>query len=145
MKRTGKLILLGTGIIAGAATATAAFYAVTKKMVTFALDRDMPKVLGSKKMLVGSEDANDLLQLQKQAAQKLEDSGCETIEITAHDGVRLTGHLHSCEGATRTIIAMHGWRSSWLNDFGIISEFMFQNQCNVLFAEQRGQGQSGGD
>ena len=28
MKRTGKLILLGTGIIAGAATATAAFYEV---------------------------------------------------------------------------------------------------------------------
>ena len=145
MKRTGKLILLGTGIIAGAATATAAFYAVTKKMVTFALDRDMPKVLGSKKMLVGSEDANDLLQLQKQAAQKLEDSGCETIEITAHDGVRLTGHLHSCEGATRTIIAMHGWRSSWRNDFGMIADFLFENQCNVLFVEQRGQGQSGGD
>lgn len=145
MNRMSKRILLGAGLAAGVVAAAAASYAVTKKMVTVALDRKMPKVPGSKKTLTGSEDVLALLRMQEEAAKKLENSGCQTVEITAYDGVHLIGHLYRCENAKRTVIAMHGWRSSWLNDFGIISEFMFQNQCNVLFAEQRGQGQSGGD
>ena len=40
---------------------------------------------------------------------------------------------------------MHGWRSSWVDDFGIISDFWLRSGCNVLFAEQRGQNNSGGD
>ena len=40
---------------------------------------------------------------------------------------------------------MHGWRSNWSQDFGTIAPFWFDNDCAVLFAEQRGQGNSGGD
>ena len=40
---------------------------------------------------------------------------------------------------------MHGWRSSWSQDFGTIAPFWFENDCAVLFAEQRGQGNSGGN
>jgi hypothetical protein len=40
---------------------------------------------------------------------------------------------------------MHGWRSSWSHDFGIIAPFWHDNDCCVLFAEQRGQGLSGGN
>lgn len=146
MNKKCKNILVGAGLVIGAAAAAgAATYGITKKMVSVALDRDMPKVLGNKKMITGSEDVLALLELQEQAARKLQNSGCEVIEITACDGVLLTGHFYRCENAKRTIIAMHGWRSSWLNDFGMIADFMFENQCNVLFAEQRGQGQSGGD
>lgn len=39
---------------------------------------------------------------------------------------------------------MHGWRSCWARDFGAISEFWHDNGCSVLFAEQQGQGESGG-
>ena len=44
----------------------------------------------------------------------------------------------------RILIAMHGWRSSWNHDFGLVADFMYDNHCSVLFAEQRGQGGSGG-
>ena len=39
---------------------------------------------------------------------------------------------------------MHGWRSSWSGDFGGVSDFWHENGCSVLYAEQRGQGSSGG-
>ena len=40
---------------------------------------------------------------------------------------------------------MHGWRSSWSHDFGLIADFWHDNNCSVLYAEQRGQNNSGGD
>jgi fermentation-respiration switch protein FrsA (DUF1100 family) len=40
---------------------------------------------------------------------------------------------------------MHGWKSSWSNDFAMISEFWRANDCDIIYAEQRGQGNSGGD
>jgi len=43
------------------------------------------------------------------------------------------------------LIAMHGWRSSWSQDFGMIAPFWLESGCAVLFAEQRGQGNSGGE
>ena len=43
------------------------------------------------------------------------------------------------------ILAMHGWRSSWCRDFGPVARFFQENDCTVLYAEQRGQGESGGE
>jgi fermentation-respiration switch protein FrsA (DUF1100 family) len=40
---------------------------------------------------------------------------------------------------------MHGWRSSYGEDFGLISDFYHKNGCTVLYVDQRGQGKSGGD
>lgn len=40
---------------------------------------------------------------------------------------------------------MHGWRSSWRKDFGAMADFFHKNNCSVLYAEQRGQNNSGGD
>jgi pimeloyl-ACP methyl ester carboxylesterase len=40
---------------------------------------------------------------------------------------------------------MHGWRSNWSQDFGGISPFWQENDCAVLYPEQRGQGGSGGE
>ncbi|MDD6799331.1 MAG: alpha/beta hydrolase [Firmicutes bacterium] len=65
--------------------------------------------------------------------------------MTACDGINLVGHLRKCENEKRLIIAMHGWRSSWAADFGAISNFWYANGCSVLYAEQRGQGESGGE
>ena len=49
------------------------------------------------------------------------------------------------EHPKRVLIAMHGWRSSWVNDFGLGVDFFLKSGCNVLFPEQRGHGSSGGD
>lgn len=40
---------------------------------------------------------------------------------------------------------MHGWRSIWSRDFGVIAPFWHDNGCSVLYAEQRGQGESEGE
>ena len=58
---------------------------------------------------------------------------------------RVSGHWQPCENAERVIIAMHGWRSSWYKDFGMISDFWRENHCSVLYVEQRAQGESEGE
>ena len=50
----------------------------------------------------------------------------------------LIGHWCPCEEPKRTIVAMHGWRSSWSHDFGLIADFWRNNHCSVLYAEQSG-------
>ena len=143
MKNT--LIWAGAAAAVGTAAATVT-YVTMKSLVKIALDREQPKIYQKQKAkLSGTGGQQELFKNLAEASEKLKNSGCETVEITAHDGERLVGHLHRCENAKRLIIAMHGWRSSWSGDFGVISEFWHENGCSVLYAEQRGQGESGGE
>ena len=146
MNKKTKLILLGASVTTGIlALAGAASYLITKKMIKVALDREEPKVIGkSRELMTGNDNIEETLNFQNEIAKNLEGLNLETIEITASDGTSLIGHLHRAQNAKRTIIAMHGWRSSWAKDFGLIADFWFDNNCNVLFAEQRAQGKSGG-
>ena len=148
MKKSTKNILIGSGIaVTGFAAVAAISRKFTGKLLKVALDREQPKVTQrAKEKLSGSiEQAKQFEEYLTLMAENLQNSGCETVEITAYDGVRLIGHFHRCEHAKRLIIAMHGWRSSWTGDFGAISDFWHNNDCSVLYAEQRGQGESGGD
>ncbi|MBE6798131.1 MAG: alpha/beta hydrolase [Ruminococcaceae bacterium] len=136
-------ILLGT-------TALGVLGIVYKKtahsLVKMALDREHPKFFEKGRDKVrGSKELCKIIQTMTKASNELESTNCEQIEIKAHDGTRLIGHWRSCESPKRIIIAMHGWRSSWSHDFGIIAPFWHDNDCCVLFAEQRGQGLSGGN
>lgn len=147
MKKSIKNILIGSGVVAAGITAvTAVSCALTKKLVKVALDREQPKTPEkSGNRLSGS--AGQMKQFEEiltAAAENLKNSRCETVEITAYDGTNLVGHLRRCENEKRLIVAMHGWRSSWTADFGAISDFWYANGCSVLYAEQRGQGESGG-
>lgn len=143
MKNT--LIWASAAVAAGTAAATVTYLAM-KSLVKIALDREQPKIYQKQKAkLSGAGGQQELFKGLAEASERLKNSGCETVEITAQDGERLVGHLHRCENAKRLIIAMHGWRSSWWGDFGVISEFWHENGCSVLYAEQRGQGESGGE
>lgn len=147
MNKHIKNVLIGVGITTGTViTAGTVASLITKKLVSVALDREEPEIMNvSREHLSGEPVMKEFLKMRAKAAQELKRANSETVEITAHDGERLVGHWHSCEDAKRIIIAMHGWRSSWTNDFGLISDFMFQNNCHILFAEQRGQNNSGGN
>ena len=147
MKKNKKNFLLGTGIALGSIAAISSIsYLITKKMVTVALDREAPKANPmSLKLITGDSKIEEKLSFQAEAAKVLEEKELEIVEITAPDGTALVGRLYKNKKAKRTVIAMHGWRSSWSKDFCLIYEFLFNNDCNVLFAEQRGQGGSGGD
>ena len=147
MKKRTRNILIGTGVtVAGIGAVTAISYKLTKKLLNLAMDREEPAIMTkNKKKVTGSKEMSEMMQALDTAAEKLENSGCEEVEIVAHDGVRLVGHWHTCENPKRIIVAMHGWRSTWSHDFGVISDFWHDNDCCVLYAEQRGQGNSGGD
>ncbi len=147
MEKNKKNFLLGTGIALGSIAAVSSIsYFITKKLVTVALDREAPKTnTTSMKLLTGETNIEEKMNFLIEKAKVLEEKPLEVVEITAQDGTKLVGHLFRNKNAKRTLIAMHGWRSSWAKDFCLIYEFLFENDCNVLFAEQRGQGESGGD
>lgn len=147
MKKSKKNMIIGSGIAAGAVSAAAAIsHGVTRKMASIAMDRPEPKVSErAAERVTGTSADSAFSHIRKEAAEQLSSREHEIVEITAKDGVRLVGHWFYRDDARRTIVAMHGWRSSWVDDFGIISDFWLRSDCNVLFAEQRGQNNSGGD
>lgn len=147
MKKSVKNLLIGTGLTAGAAAvAGTVSYIITKKLVDVAIDRNETEIVDfSKRTLSEVPEMRAFFALQNDAAERLQNRDCRTVEITAEDGVKLVGHLRTCENPRRMIIAMHGWRSSWTKDFGILADFLHDSGCHVLYAEQRGQGSSGGD
>lgn len=142
--------------ITGAATAAVVSHKITKGLVSLAVDRDSPKDNSEEHKIPdkiqhkaaaifkGSETNALFTQTIESAARKLAEEPHEIVEITAGDGQIMKGHWFPKENASRIIIAMHGWRSSWSHDFGLISSFFKENGCSVLYPEQRGQGASGG-
>ena len=147
MSKLEKNIII-TGISAGAvAVAVSAFsYIVSGKLMKLALNRKEPEKYDKNRHKVsGSKGVSEAKLLAIAKGEELAAKGLEEVEIESFDGTRLVGHFYPCENASRFIVAMHGWRSSWHKDFGAISEFWHKNGCSVLFAEQRGQNKSGGD
>ena len=131
---------------AGTALSVLGHHFLTKKMMKIAMDRVEPQDRNKgKDRLAGSPEMMKITELVEAAALQLENNGCEQVQIVAHDGVHLVGHWHLCEHPKRIVVAMHGWRSSWSQDFGLIADFWHDNNCAVLYAEQRGQNNSGGD
>ena len=136
-------IISGIALIGGLVAGVVSRY-TTKTLVSAALDREMPKGMKKKKIYSSEKNESIIMSLKEKKAM-LENSQLETIEITSHDGNKLIGHWHHNEGDKRIIIAMHGWRSSWSQDFASIFEFWHDNGCSVLYAEQRGQNDSEGE
>ena len=147
MKKTTRNLLIGAGVATTITAVGAAAYTVSKSLLEFALDREAPKLIqaGRGKLSGGGKEYDQLVTQVDAAAQRLENSECDTVEIISHDGIKLVGHWYENPDAQRIVVAMHGWRSSWSQDFGMIADFLHDNGCSVLYAEQRGQNSSGGD
>ena len=97
------------------------------------------------KLMQGLKQGEDPYAGLEPDQERLRTSPHETVRITAHDGASLVGHWFERPGAVRTILAVHGWRSLWYRDFGASQDFYRDEHCNVLYIEQRGQGESDGD
>lgn len=150
MKDKSKKVLIGSCIAAASAATigAASAYAVTKYLMKIAMDREGPKIKNMEKAkdhVRGIPDFDVFCEKLAAAGEALENVGCETVEICSYDGKKLVGHWYPAANAKRIIIAMHGWRSSWTRDFGVISSFWHEEGCSVLYVEQRGQNNSGGD
>ena len=148
MEKFGKKLLVGAAVTtAGAAAFGAVNNFITGRLVNLAMNRELPEVVrkNSEKALAGEKLVFKTMPEVLAGREYLENCGCETVEITSCDGLKLCGHWYAGENPKRVIVAMHGWRSSWSNDFGIISRFWHENDCAVLYADHRGQGGSDGE
>lgn len=142
-----KKVLRAAGLLAASAgAASLGTWLTTRFLVKVAVDRVLPHGVEKAGDLLTHIEKNDaFLRELEEGARRLEGRESEPVTVTARDGVTLVGHFIPCERPRRTIVAMHGWRSSWTKDFGTMAEFWEKNGCNVLYAEQRGQNNSGGD
>ncbi len=146
MKAFPKKVAKIAGITAGAAAAASlSAYVTTKYLVSTALDREMPGAVRRAENLISRGKNNRAFsEALEKASVRLAAAPNETVEIAAHDGERLVGHFIPCENPKRVVIAVHGWRSSWHRDFGMVADYWSSRQCSVLYVEQRGQNNSGG-
>lgn len=142
-----KRYLQASGIVMAAAMAASlSTYLTTKFLVKAAIDREAPKAMQKAgELLSGVQQDNAFLTELAASAKRLEGKPHETVEIVSRDGTNLVGHFFPSKNPKRIIIAMHGWRTSWAYDFGTMADFLEENDCTVLYAEQRGQNSSGGD
>ena len=137
---------LSTFAVLTAAVLSVAAYITSNLLVMTALDRKLPKIMKRiNGRISGSKTDEKFAGECAEASAKLRDSPHENIEICAADGTRLVGHFYPCDDAKRVIIAFHGWRSIWCYDYGMIADFWHSSGCAVLYAEQRGQNESGGE
>ncbi len=148
MNKTSKYLLAGAGAAAGVAAVGAAAYVSTRYLVKVALDREQPKITNmekAKQYLRGYKDYGPFFDTMGCCADQLRNTPHQLIKMVSYDGQTLVGHWFEHPNPKRLVVAMHGWRSSWASDFGFVSEFLHENGCSVLYAEQRGQGSSGGE
>ncbi len=148
MEKSTIRIAVGTSIAAaGMLAAGIAHMAVVNKLGKIAFDRKCPDIDNPKKRdRVRGSTGNEAFELYlKTQGEALKEEKLQTVTITADDGIQLVGHWYQAENARRVIVAMHGWRSSWHHDFGMVFPFFKDQKCSVLFAEQRGQSESGGE
>lgn len=147
MKDSTKFALILTGgacLTAGCALAAA--YGLSNKLLRLALDRQEPRTISRNRERICGGQQWQAVSIQMQtAARRLRDLNTTPVELIARDGTRLVGHWYENKNARRAVIAMHGWRSSWDQDFGLIAPFLHDNGCSVLYCEQRGQQASGGE
>ena len=142
-----KRLLIGAGIaVAGVAGGVAVSQLITKGLVKLAIGRDLPKSLEKQRPKITQGDRVRKFQERiDKTGKELLEKDIEEVEITSRDGLRLVGHWYPCENAKRVIVAMHGWRSAWYLDFGMIADFWHNEGCSILFAEQRAQNNSDGE
>lgn len=125
--------------------AAAAVGTLTVMLVHIAIDREVPRFLKGRRGLRDIVKNDEFVDSLCASAKQLEDACPERVEICGHGGTRLVGHIFPAEKPERIIIAVHGWRSSWCDDFGIAADFFKRTNSTVLFVEQRAQRGSEGE
>lgn len=147
MEKKGMKIAIGSTIAAAGLAAGIMRYAAVDHLAKIAFDRDCPRIptQRSRNRLTGSDADQAFQSVLSHYAHRLRKKDMQTVRIHAKDGETLVGHWFYNPSSKRVVIAMHGWRSSWDHDFGMVADFLQRNGCSVLYAEQRGQNASGGN
>ena len=78
------------------------------------------------------------------AIEKLKNTHCEQWYMTSFDGLKLSASFIPVENAKRTILCVHGYRSSGYFDFCLAVGHFLDNDCNLLIIDHRAHGRSEG-
>lgn len=144
MKKALIITAIALGVLAVLITVVS--HIITRTLISIAIKRKGPKSIEIMRVKLAKTIRADSFQGRiNETGVRLLEKNIEKVEITSRDGLRLVGHWYPCENAKRVLVAMHGWRSSWNMDFGMIADFWHNEGCSILFAEQRGQNKSEGE
>ena len=136
-----RVLTAAAGVGAGAVAVTCG---MAHALSGLAVNRKFP-AYGKLLNVSGGKKDKNFRARRDAAAQSLAQMPSETVTIRSFDGLELVGHLVRCENPRRLIIAFHGWRSGWARDFCLVAPFWHSHNCDVLYVEQRAQGNSQGD
>ncbi len=139
-----KWLALGISAAAGLFSAGTALLTMDW-LQRFAAGRKKPK------LRLETETQRVISAAREQYAEQLA-AGTAWLETTPHaditiesfDGLKLRGHLYTCPRAKRTVLMMHGYRSSWKLDFCSAVREIYEAGCSLLLVEQRAHGESEG-
>lgn len=130
-------ILLGVVLLLLATVLGASFY-----MFRFAIARRDNTSM--EKLIQNMKDRYKDNPIKKEWGCRIEDGYKKFMEkspkevfMTNREGMKLCGFLLECEGATKTVIFSHGWRSIPFFDFSCIWEYYLEHKFNVLVIEHR--------
>lgn len=144
MKKQTKVILTVSAITA--LTAAVASVAAIDLLSDVAVKKELPRLAKpAQKRLYSTIASQDEMRNVYKLARVLESKSHRVVTIKSRDGLSLAGHLFLADNAKRTVVCMHGWRSGWSFDFGGPAEFLLNEGCNLLIAEQRSHGGSEGE
>lgn len=146
MKKSTKGLLIATGV--GAVLLLGVSALTGKMLVSVAVKRDglrlkVPHRLQSR--VSGGLIDDPKLKMVAKARKRAMGLETETVSIKSRDGLRLAGHIYGCEAPKRIILAMHGWRSDWMTDFGSCVDFLHDEGSVLICPDQRGQNDSEGE
>ena len=140
-----QIAAIAVGALAGVGVGAAAVSCgASKAMTDLAMDRKIP-AYGKYINVTGGQKDEAYNARRIRAMEELEALPREDVAIQSADGLNLVGHLIKSRYPRRLIIAFHGWRSGWSRDFCMVAPFWLEQHCNILFVEQRAQGNSQGD
>lgn len=145
MNKKGKIALAVTAG-AVAAVAAGAFVAAVRILSGVAINRKLIALpQGVQDKISGGLTKDPNLEQIRKAGEGAKTLATETVNIKSDDGLTLTGHYYPAKNPKRLIIAMHGWRSSWTNDYGASCDFFHSAGCSLLYPDQRCTGDSEGE
>ena len=92
-----KGVLIGTGIaVAGVAAGVAVSHLITKGLVKFAIERDMPRSLEKQRpKLTQGDRVKAFQECITETGKALIEKDIEEVEIKSRDGLRLVGHWYT--------------------------------------------------
>lgn len=144
MKKETKIALLAAAGLASAAAGAA--HVASRYVCDVAIRRNGPPVPERLKVKIsGGAYSDPVLGEIEKAGNRARKLPTETVSITSGDGLVLTAHYYPADKPDRVLIAMHGWRSSWSRDYGFSCDFFHNEGCAIIYPDQRGTGNSGGE